>query len=160
MTPGGPSSLPQPDERGSARRRQIENIITAVLRLPEAQRAAYLDRVCASDSGLRRDVDSMVAMESQAQGFLETPVLDTQTLIISETDDAVAGQVISHYRILGKIGAGGMGVVYKGQDLKLGRMVALKTLPGGLSLDRAAVQRFQLEARAASALNHPHICTV
>src|SRR5262249_32731337 len=140
---------------------QIESLYYAALDRDAAQRASFLDEACAGDEELRREVESLLAVHEQAEGFLGTPALEVAAQVIAENQDqTMAGQMISHYRGLSLLGAGGMGEVYLAEDTRLGRKVALKLLPQKFTQDRERVLRFQQEARAASALNHPNIITI
>jgi serine/threonine protein kinase len=140
---------------------RIEQIYFAALARAPGERAALLDEACRGDEALRREIDSLLDAHHQASGFLAQPAMEVVAKRIAlEPTLAKAGQVINQYQVLSPLGAGGMGVVYKALDLKLGRTVALKMLAPALVSNEAARLRFLREARAASMLAHPGICTV
>jgi len=143
------------------RRQQVEELVTSLLELGTSERAARLDWACASDPELRREVEALLAQESRADRFLERPAMEGAARALArDRPDVLAGRSVGPYRIERLLGAGGMGEVYYGWDTRLRRPVALKFLATEYMNDADALDQFQREARAASALGHPNICVV
>src|SRR5215210_6079812 len=141
---------------------QVDRLLDeAMARSPEA-RAAFLDSACRGDKELRREVESLLAAHQKAEEkFLKLPAIQMAAQrVISTENHSLIGHTLNHYNVLSILGVGGMGEVYLARDTKLERKVALKFLPPQYTQDDMRVKRFEREARAVSALNHPNILTI
>jgi len=146
--------------------RRVEAILDLALDLSPGERSAFLDQSCAGDLELRAEVETFLAADAEAGGFLGMPAGEYAPDLLAEVTGEeeikvdLVGRPMGPYRLLREIGGGGMGVVYEAEDARLGRRVAVKLLPPEYSRDRKAKERFLREARAASTVDHPNLCTV
>ena len=138
---------------------QIEKLYHAALEREPDSRANFLAEICGSDKELCREVESLLASHDQAASFIEHPPTDIAAGMIAEKH-SVIGRTLGHYTIRSKIGAGGMGEVYRAHDTRLDRDVAVKILPEHLAQDAEALRRFEREAKAVAALSHPNILAI
>ena len=131
---------------------RLKEVFAAARALPADLRAAYLAEACAGNEALRHEVDSLLAVDTRAKRFLETPAV-----MLADPMGAklLEGQRVGPYQIASRIGAGGMGEVYRARDARLGRDVAIKMLPRAFASDPDRLARFDREARMLASLNHP-----
>jgi len=140
---------------------QVGGLYRAVLDLQPDERASFLNEACGDDKLLREEVESLLAAEDGAGDFLDAGAMkDAAKMLVGESSLMLVGKNLGHYQLLSLLGSGGMGEVYLAEDTRLKRKVALKLLPAELTANRDRLRRFEHEARAASALNHPNIITI
>jgi serine/threonine protein kinase len=132
---------------------KVEELYHAALERPAAEREAFLDQACGGDDELRREVQSLLGHEREAERLMEQPAASAATQKLA----VVRGTRLGPYEVTDLLGAGGMGEVYRARDTRLGREVAIKVLPEQVAHDATALARFDREARAVAALSHPHI---
>jgi predicted ATPase len=137
---------------------RVKEVLYATLEREPAARAGFLAEACAGDEPLRLEVEALLASHERAGDLLETPVAEAAIAVLALTQaESLAGRMVGPYKILSRLGRGGMGEIHLARDTRLGRQVALKLLPSHLTGDRDRLRRFQQEARAAAALNHPNV---
>ncbi len=140
---------------------QVEEVLQAALDRAPRERAAFLREVCAGDAELQTEASSLISAYDAAADFIEEPAIAQDAhVLLSHQSQTNVGREIGPYKIIDRLGGGGMGEVYLAQDARLDRLVALKVLPAYFVSDDTRLRRFQREARAASALNHPNILTI
>ncbi|HVG19514.1 MAG TPA: serine/threonine-protein kinase, partial [Blastocatellia bacterium] len=139
---------------------QVESLFHAALMREGGERERFLSEACCSDNTLRLEIESLIAAH-QRTGPADQPIQDLLSDLIEETDLYLTpGQLIDHYRVIGLIGKGGMGIVYKAEDTRLMRTVAIKVFSKRADSKWAAESGYLREARAGSAINHPNIVTI
>ncbi|MDX6444248.1 MAG: eukaryotic-like serine/threonine-protein kinase [Blastocatellia bacterium] len=140
---------------------QVEEVLQAALDRPPVDRAAFLAHACVDDPELQTEASSLVSAYESAAEFIEEPAMvQDARVILGDQSSGYIGREIGPYKVIEQLGGGGMGEVYLAQDARLDRLVALKVLPAYFVSDADRLRRFQREARAASALNHPNILTI
>ena len=139
---------------------QVEELFHDAIAKEPADRTIFLDKACGGNARLRLQVESLIVAHDREDHMIDFPVYKAAAEMLTKEEQLKAGQAVGHYQICSVLGAGGMGVVYLAQDTQLNRRIALKVLPPHLMIDPERVRRFELEARAISALNHPNIVTI